>query len=458
MKYKVLTALLVCLSFSAAVHVQSSEAAAVTSGLQASLVGPLTPLEKASSGAELPVRLAAAETEEAPLPPGHQRHLQLALWYDGPAANLAPLNAIIALFEKQHPDIRVHLNPHPTMNAYAKLNGWCGLDEANAPDLAVINSSWLALFAPRLASLDELERTPAAARLLAPALELMKVNGRLLAVPWCLGARVLLVRPDLLAERRLSEPQNWGQMALITAPGLHRPPQVWGMGLPGAAGGGGAVLLQEMLWAEGERVIEAHGGVNLATPGKIKTLERFCELARYAQPEVLSWSQTELENAFGEGRMGLLVSDTWVAQAWQKIEGAPEYRALPLPGGEQPVADVLGDGLAVFARSQHQAAAVRFAHWVMSGLAQKNLMAWGGLAVHQDLLAEAREDPVIGAVIPTMAKAQGGAANAPPAALRALDYAIYLAVSGKQPPAEALALAQKVLAGSMTTTPGAPPG
>ena len=393
------------------------------------------------------------------------RHLQLALWYDGPAEQLAPLEAVITAFEKQHPDVQIHLNPHPTLKAYALLSAWGGKDRDNAPDLVVINSNWLAQFAAQLAPLDELDRTSAASKILPPALDLLRVRGSLRAVPWCLGARCLLARSDLLAERHLPTPADWQQIAILTAPRLHRPaqtpqspPGVWGIGLPGFATGGGAVLLEEMFWAEGEALIEAHGGVDLTTPGKVKALERFCELAHASEPEVLNWSQPELETAFGEGRVGLLVSDTWAAKAGQKVKDAPKYVALPLPGSKAPVADLLGDGLAVCATSKYQADALEFAKFLLSAEAQKGLVAWGGLPVHQDLQAEARQDPVIGGLMAGLEKAQGGGANAPPAALQALDYAIYLAVSGKQTPAQALHRAQQMLAASMSVTPGAPPG
>jgi ABC-type glycerol-3-phosphate transport system substrate-binding protein len=195
------------------------------------------------------------------------------------------------------------------------------------------------------------------------------------------------------------------------------------------------VLLEEMIWAEGERLVEEHGGIALNTPAKVRALERLCALARFAQPEALTWTQTELETAFGEGRVGLMVSDTWVARSWKSIPKAPAYRALPLPsGGGQPVADLMGDGLAIFTRAREKELALAFAQMLLTSTAQKKLVEWGGLPVHEDLIAAAKDDPLLGPVLPTLRGAQGGAANVPPNALRALEYAMYLALSGRETP------------------------
>lgn len=389
--------------------------------------------------------------------PAVQRTLEVGVWFDGATPELTPLLDLTRLFRQQYPQVTVNIHPRPTLSAYRYLERWSGLEAGNAPDLVVINSSWLPQFAPHLASLESL-RPAAEKKILKPVLDLLTVNGQLVAVPWGLGARVVLARADLLEAKRLAAPEDWSKLVYVTAPGLHRPPEVWGFGLPGAAGGGGGVLLEEMIWAEGDTLVGEHGGVTLNTPGKVRALERLCELAKYSEPEALSWTQTELESAFGQGRVGMMVSDTWVARSWKSIPQAPAYRVLPLPGGGEPVADLLGDGLAVFATARERDLAVAFAQMLLTSTAQKKLVEWGGLPVHEDLIAAAKEDPLLGPILPTLRAARGGGANTPPTTLRALEYAIYLAVSGRQTPAEALNAAQKALAASLTTAPGGPPG
>jgi ABC-type glycerol-3-phosphate transport system substrate-binding protein len=354
--------------------------------------------------------------------------------------------------------VQVNLAPRLTLRAHEYLESWTGPHKGDAPDLVVVNSSWLPQFSGSFVPLDDLRASSAAGKILPPVLSLLTVQGHLMAVPWCLGARVLLVRSDLITEKHLPLPEDWAKLAFLTAPGLNRPPDQWGIGLPGARSGGGAILLQEMFWAEGDALIGPHGGVDLTTPGKVRALDRYCKLAQFAEPEIMTWPQTELENAFVQGHLGLLVSDTWVARAWQSYKNAPKYEVLPLPHGDTPVADLLGDGLAVFASSPEKAEALAFAQMLLTSTAQRKLVAWGGIPVHADLLAEMAHDPLLEAVLPTLAAAQGGAADAPAAAMQALENAIYLAVSGRQTPAEALRVEQQWLGASASAVPGGPPG
>jgi len=408
----------------------------------------LTTVALAGTGMSLEAQTPAART-----------HLEIAIWYDGAMSDLGPLNDIAWMFQQHHPEVIVNLRRHATLTAYPLLTRWTGVDAGSAPDLVVISASWLPQFQAALAPLDSLAASPAAQKIVPPALQLFTADGHLKAVPWGLGARVLLVRSDLLQDKGLTPPTTWEQVTAVAA-SLHNPPQVYGLGLPGAREGGGAALLQEMMWAEGDPAFDGRSAVDLATEGKACALARFVELAKSAQPEVLSWSQNELEQLFALGRLGMLVTDTWVARSWRGVQGIPAYQVLPLPGSKQPMGRLLGDGLAVFARSPKRDLASKFAQMVLTAQAQQRLTEWGGLPVHQDLIEKAVSDPLLGPLMPTLAGATILFPHQPPALSKALDYALYLAVSGRATPAAALAAAQEMLRGEQGSpvAPGAPAG
>jgi ABC-type glycerol-3-phosphate transport system substrate-binding protein len=384
--------------------------------------------------------------------------LQIAIWYDGLAGNLAPLNDISWIFQQHHKGVVVSLNRHVTATAYPLLMRWSTIDPDSAPDLLVISSSWLAQFKDSLAPLDSVAKSAPAAKIVPPALSLFTLDGHLRAVPWSLAARTLAVRSDLLADKRLKPPATWDQVAEVAA-ALHSPPQLYGLGLPGAERAGGAALLQEMIWAEGDELTTPSGAVDLTGPAPARALQRYVTLAPSAQPEILTWTQPELEALFAAGRLGMVVTDTWVARSWKGVPGMPAYQVLPLPGGKQPLGHLLGDGLAVFAKSKDRELALQFAQMVLLPQAQRKLVEWGGLPVQQDLLAEAGKDPLLAALLPTVPQAHLIPPTQPAELSEALDYALYLALSGRATPEQALAAAQERLrAGATPTTPGAPPG
>lgn len=392
-------------------------------------------------------------------PPGPTQHLEIAVWYDGPSRSLEPVSAIAWIFQQHHKNVVVNLRRHATVTAYPLLTRWTTIDPGNAPDLMVISSSWLPQFKDSLVALDAVAAGPAARKFPPAALELFTLDGHLRAVPRSLAARVLVVRSDLLAKKKLAPPTTWEEVQTVAA-ALHDPPRCYGLGLPAREDGGGAVLLQEMLWGVGEALLGPTGGIELTAPAKVAALEGYLRLAQVAQPENLTWTQSELESLFIAGRLGMLVTDTWAARSWQGAPDLPEYQVLPLPAGTQPVAHLLGDGLAVFGQSAKRDLAVEFAQMVLLAQAQRKLMEWGGLPVHQDLRADTAKDPLLGGVLATVPEARIVPPFQPPALAKALDYALYLALSGRATPAAALAAADAALRGQAAppTTPGAPAG
>jgi ABC-type glycerol-3-phosphate transport system substrate-binding protein len=381
-------------------------------------------------------------------------NLQVAVWCE-PTVSLAPLGRLAGLFQQTHKDVLVNFDRHDPASAYALLTGWAAIDPGDAPDLLIINGAWLAQFRDSLTPLDPLATTGAAQQMLRPALDLFTVDGHLLAVPWSLAARCLLVRSDLLAAKHLTAPQTWDQVEQVAA-ALHDPPHVYGLGLPAQAGAGGAALLQEMIWAEGEEAVSPTGALDLTGPGKVRALERYAALAQSAPPEALTWSQNDLERLFVAGRLGMVVTDTWAAQSWKKLPGMPAYEVLPLPAAQQAVGQLLGDGLAVFGQSKQRILAMQFAELVLEKRAQECLVEWGGLPVQRELLAAPPKSPLLAALWPGLAQSRIMSPLQTPLVTRLLDSALYLTLSGRMTPTEALAACRAALRAE--TGPGTPPG
>ena len=86
-------------------------------------------------------------------PPLWKNNLQVAVWGDGPAVNLGPLQQLAEDFRKNH-GVIVNLERHPSASAPGLLQEWTDPRMDTEPDLLVISGGWLAEFRDAWAPLD----------------------------------------------------------------------------------------------------------------------------------------------------------------------------------------------------------------------------------------------------------------------------------------------------------------
>ncbi len=373
--------------------------------------------------------------------------IQLFVWHDGQAGELRPIHNLLGLYHQAHPEgPKIVLNVHPTSKAYQRLEAWSSPEHATTPDMVVLPSAWLPEFGHMLRSLQAALSAVQRAAFYPLVLEMFTVDGRLQAMPWLIGARGLLVRADLLQEARQAAPETWEEV-LQVAKALHNPPAVYGIGLPGAAGAG--ELLTEMIWAYGGALYDEEGHLRLDSAATVAALECLGRLAEAAQPQALTWTQTELEGLFVQGKLAMLVTDSWWARQVTQDRGFDwPVQMVGLPRQSQPTAHLIGEGLAIFRDTPHERECLEFARMVAQQQCQAQLLKLGGLPTSPDLAAACRDDPMRAA----LALGLDHARNVPTAdrekVYSALSLAVYLSLSGRMAPTEALQHAQDVLLAS----------
>ena len=385
---------------------------------------------------------AFAQTE------GYQppQFIQLFVWHDGSNLELKPIQQLIAQYNAAHSDYRIILNPHPTAAAYERLQAWSGPERRAAPDMVVVPSAWLPQFKSLLRSL-EVALTASQRAVFYPAvLQLFSGAGRLHAVPWRIGGRGLLVRTYLLAEAGLSAPQTWEEVA-AAADKLHDPPDQYGIGLPGGPGGG--ELLAEIIWACGGTLHSEDAGYTLATEPATQALELVSRLAQFAQPQVLTWQEAELERLFADGRLAMLVTDSWwVERIRGEKPGQLQMKLLPLPAQDKPVGHLIGEGLAIVNGSDHERQCLEFVRMFCQPESQAKLLELGGLPSGPNCGQVNDQDSICAALAASTDHSRSLPAYGRPKLLDALQWAVYLSLSGRQEPSEALATAEKALVDS----------
>jgi len=371
--------------------------------------------------------------------------IQLFVWHQGPISELDPIQNLVEQYNSTHQGYRVVLNHHSPGVAYQRLQAWSGPERRTAPDMVVVPNAWLPQFKDLLRSLETALSAQQRAVFYPQVLDLFTSAGRLHAVPWSLGGRGLVVRTDLLAEAGLDPPQTWEDV-LEAAEKLHNPPDIFGIGLPGRQGGG--LMLSEMIWAFGGSLY-AEENYTLATDAGTKALQLYKQLAELAQPEVLTWSQAELEALFAEGHLAMLVTDTWwLQQVARRLGTDLEMRMLGLPAAEESVVRLMGEGLGIVNGSSHEAQCLEFVRMVCRPESQTKLLELGGLPSGPHCGEVNQNDTIWGALATNVSNSRSLPAQTRQRIFDALQGALYLSLSGRQDAAGALESAEAALSSS----------
>lgn len=263
-------------------------------------------------------------------------------------------------FEKESPGCPVRIELQSWTEAYAKLQGWVrtGAD----PDLAIIPDVWLAEFAPSL------ERYPAQfpsgfiAQFQRVMLERSRYKGEILGLVWGASSKALFYRTDLFRQAGLSPPTNWDDL-LAAAKKLTRPPQVYGLALPGAPELDTADNFYFFLWSNGGEIFDRNGKVALDRPEALEALTFYRDLVlkfHVTEPDVLGCNRSCAEALFAQGKAAMVETGPWAIRAFSSSRAPVPFSVVPLPKRKAQITQLVTDHLVLFRNSNHKDVAVKF--------------------------------------------------------------------------------------------------
>lgn len=361
----------------------------------------------------------------------------------------ALLDPLVAEFERQNPGVRVEMETLTWATGFEKIV--VAIASRSAPDLVELGSTWVSKFAAEGALRDvTAEVAPIRASLVQwdPGLH----DGRVFAIPWLVGTRVLFVNGDLLAAAGAdtAAPATWDAL-LAACRAVNAPDRgVYGFGMNA---GERHVLYKKFLpfvWSNGGDVLDASGRPALASPAGVEALAFYRSLVPFSLME----RQDQLDQAFLEGRLAVTISGGWLGKRLAEKETAFRWStvALPRPRADAPPAASFAGAemLAVPAGAANGADALALALFLVEG---------------PRALAIARaERSVMPAAIDAAARADDGAhpderiyldvlrtAKAPPAhpdwvdMQEAINASIEEVLFGRTEPAAALARADSAI-------------
>jgi len=263
-------------------------------------------------------------------------------------------------FERAHPGERVVVELNEWTVAHDRIKDW--ISKGQGPDLTVIPDVWLAEFAPFL------ERYPAKflsgfmSEFYPAMLERSRYKGEILGLVWAASTKALFYRTDLFRQVRLSPPSNWDDL-LAAAKKLTRPPQVYGLALPGAPELDTADNFYFFLWSNGGEIFDKNGNVAVDRPEAREALTFYRDLvvkAQVTEPGVLGCNRPCAEDLFAEGKAAMVETGPWAIATFRASRASIPFSVVSLPKKREQITQLVTDHLVLLRGSKHKDAALEF--------------------------------------------------------------------------------------------------
>ena len=244
--------------------------------------------------------------------------------------------------------------------AHGQIAAW--FEAGEGPDLAVVPDIWLAEFAEHIEPFG---------RYLDPKLkdEFFEVlykkgvfEGNLLGLVWATTTKALFYRTDLFREARLEPPKTWSEQ-LDAALALNDPPNVHGLGLPGAREYETDDNFFFYFWSGGGQFFDNNGKCAINSEAGVKALTFYCDLVNkhhVTQPEVTTWNRKETRRLFEAGKLAMFATGPWGVEQLRKNAPGIEFGVVPLPVDKEPVTQIITDHMVLARYSTRKDLAAKF--------------------------------------------------------------------------------------------------
>lgn len=381
-----------------------------------------------------------AATAQEPAPTGSPRHLQVGLWDNGVPGLREAIGALVFSFQRRHPEVIVALEWRDAALAEELLPRWRGRYRSHAPDVTVVPDRWAWAHRSELAHLPADLATTLRAE--CDPVVVARGGGAPRGVPWAVSAPAVYYRADLVRELGLQEPTALDELAGLAAR-LADPPGRFGLGVPGP-GGGGEELVHALALASGPA--SAGEGVEAGIPGDDLLEAALALLVRMQaegalEPEVLTWGEAELIDAFAAGRLGMLIGGPVIGQALRQraADVRGEWAAWPLPRAAGGRGQVEVQWLIAFADTDRPQQAESFLRFMAERDTQRALAMLGGVPALTALRGEVASIEPWRAHLPALDGGGGLPLRDWEQLRQRIGTAMLWCLSGRLTPAQALA-------------------
>jgi multiple sugar transport system substrate-binding protein len=287
----------------------------------------------------------------------------VVFWQFSPLPAISP---ILARFESENPGVKVQVEQLTWQSGREKIV--TAIAAGRPPDLCELGSTFL----PGLVADSTLVDLTAAAAALRDSLvgwDIATYRGHVYAYPWMVGTRALYRNDDLFRLAGLDPakaPETWDDLFRAARAITERVPGAKGFGMNA---GEREILFKKFMpfaWGNGGDILDSTETVSVvASPANVAALRFYLSLKPYS----LLDRQEMHEQAFGKGRLGMVISGPWLLRTLPQT--APGLHAsvslMPRPAaGKGTHASFAGaEVLGIFRRAKNQADARRLAEFLL---------------------------------------------------------------------------------------------
>jgi multiple sugar transport system substrate-binding protein len=212
------------------------------------------------------------------------------------------IESAVGQFEKENPGWRVNVTDLTWTDGHQKIV--VGFGAGNPPDLLELGSDWIAEFAAA-GALSEIEIDTTDMLLVEPGI----FEGKIYAHPWFVASRWFYLNKTLLDKADADVPRFWSDLLEACRKIDALSDDIAGFGANSAEPHRLYKKFLPFVWSCGGDIIK-DGKITLDTPEALRALSFYGELAQCGRVE----TQQHLEDAFCEGKIGILFTGGWLLQ------------------------------------------------------------------------------------------------------------------------------------------------
>jgi multiple sugar transport system substrate-binding protein len=197
----------------------------------------------------------------------------------------------------------------------------------NAPALSYLGSRTLAQLsqADLIKSFELTDEEKASYA--GPVLGTVTYDGKIWGVPRAFSSRAMYYNRGLFEEAGLdpnSPPETWEEF-LAAAKAISENTDSYGFGIPGNSTDTTMQIFLGMNYSNGGAVLDDEGNVVLDSPETLATMKMWIEAAKYAQPGIAAYGESELTPLFAEGKLGMYLAGPWIRSKLKDVDYATAF-------------------------------------------------------------------------------------------------------------------------------------
>ncbi|OYD16778.1 hypothetical protein CH333_02695 [candidate division WOR-3 bacterium JGI_Cruoil_03_44_89] len=295
---------------------------------------------------------------------------KLTIWVMG--AEGEKIKDVIALFEKENPDISIRIQSIPWSDAHMKL--LTSVIGGTTPDICQLGTTWIPEFASMnaLASLDryvEGSDVVKEGNFFEGSWRTNIIGSSIYGIPWYVDTRVLFYRKDILKEVGYDHPpSSWEEMKYLCH-GLVRDtngdgiPERYAINLPTSD----AFILLIFIWQAGGDILSPdYTNPTFDDPKIREAFEFYYSFFDEGLAPLGGTADIDLFHAFKIGFLPMFISGPWMIELLSKqvpeIDG--RWAVATLPKKETGTSFIGGCNLSIFKNSNNKEAAWRFIEYM----------------------------------------------------------------------------------------------